>query len=153
MSTIAWDGVSLAADNAGWIGGAKFRTKKIFRRFIDGKECLCAVFGSLPFGLAALDYIAEAGERPDPKNYGDDESLDIAFIWPKGESPYTLTAGFVKIPVYAEFRACGAGREFAMGAMAAGATAEQAVLIAADHSDYSAFGATVLQHQPLADES
>lgn len=152
MSTIAWDGISLAADNAAWIGGCKFLSKKIFRVVIDGKRCLVAVFGSLPFGIAGLAYLMGEGERPDPKGYDYDDCSDWAFIWPEFEQPYCMTTGFVKIPCHAPFRACGAGREIATGALAAGATAGEAVKIVADHSDYSALGVTVMQHQdPTAD--
>lgn len=137
MTVIAWNGQWLAADRLeqsnkmAWKGGGKIR------RIASG-ELLCSC-GNAAQGIL-LEQWYEQGANPD--------------TWPGFQKPEDFTTLIIAqstgvvvyedvpalLPVVSRFMAWGAGRDFAMGAMAQGATAKEAVLIANQFSIYCGFG-------------
>ena len=136
MSIIAYDGKTLAADRQGTCADLAATHTKIKK--IPSGEVL-AWTGEEEQGLClALWY--EAGSPVDkwPKfQEGDDWTR---LIVASKEGVFTYEQVPKKVCVEDPFMAWGSGRDFAMGAMAMGADAEKAVLIANKHNIYCGKG-------------
>ena len=76
---------------------------------------------------AALNALAEHGLNT---KIGDDEGISL--IWLMGDGSVWAVEKEAIFRIDAKFHAEGSGRDIALGAMAAGASAEEAVLIACD---------------------
>lgn len=145
MTTIAFDGRILAVDRAGWIGnGIQYETDKLYE------------FNATPQGLPIMrGYYAAAGNAGDavaiarwlqgkdmaPPALVDRDSGKGLIV--TNEDPprvFRLTSALTCDPVYTLPWGDGAGLEMAIGAMAAGKTAAQAVEIVARHSMWAAIG-------------
>lgn len=127
MTTIAWDGKTLAADRRiDFDGVSDVETTKILKRR-DG--ALCGTSGAVSLGAAFKRWFlkGEKGERPVLSANG--ERANGLIIRPNGQLVVHDINGWYE--AQAKFYANGSGWELAMGAMHAGATAEQAVAIAA----------------------
>lgn len=148
MSTIAFDGVVLAADNGGWAGGLVGRSLKLVPLTMkDGSKWIFGTFGSAAFSEIALEFMA--GHGPAPLGTDFDEDLLPGAIWAlavnaDGEC-FRVQANFRFDKVLDPFASAGAGRDIAMGALAAGATAIQAINIAEQYTDYAKFGCTAMR--------
>lgn len=125
MTTLAWDGSSLAVDSLVTAGAAKWgQVRKIARV----RNAVCAFTGSVAGGLLLLEWYgdgAEPGEFPRLRADGFAELVVVR----EGKCLHfesTHMPSEVQAPA-----AWGTGREYALGALAAGATARQAVQIAA----------------------
>lgn len=128
MTTIAWDGRSLAADRKiSWGGGAMGETRKVHRRDSDG--ALIGVCGGTGVAQALADWFltGEVGVKPDLSPTDDDAASGL-IIRPDGALWHIYKHGLV--PVSAPFLAFGSGADYALGAMAQGATAREAVAVA-----------------------
>lgn len=140
MTTIAWDGKSLAFDSQTTCGG--HRDLSVIKAVKRG-AALAAAAGTSAKGLQFLDWF-RAGMAGDPPEAGseDDNSFwglivttDRLLIWNsagwlagKSDHPYTL----------------GSGGTYALGAMGAGADARAAVEIAARYDTGTGGDVTVL---------
>ena len=144
MTTIAYrDGV-LAADTAMARGGTLYpgSITKIVRA---SNGCLAGAAGTAGYNGAFLRWALAGMEGDPPTAKQDDRDCDTGIIFrPDGSVVlYEPTGWFETHPgVYA----IGSGREFALGAMRAGADAEQAVMAAAAHDPYTGVPVTVLRH-------
>lgn len=147
MTTIAWDGRELAADRGSWSGYVKSRVRKIFKREDrNGRPVLVAVCGDGGWAMAWLEWMYGTGAHPGP--YPDKDaklSMNIALVVDSRRRVWKHTANLQVMRALGRLHATGAGGEFALGAMAAGATARRAVLLTAKHSDCSAFGVDVVR--------
>lgn len=127
MTTVAWDGVTLAADRQVTFGNsADCETTKIARG-PDGS--LIGIVGRLQIGAALLRWFA-AGRKDERPALGDgDDGVQAIIINADGTLELHDRAGWAEItaPKYA----LGSGCEYAFGAMAMGADAVRAVYIAA----------------------
>ena len=130
MSVIAWDGKSLATDKLAIDCDLSSIVAKS-KRLDDGR--IVAWVGGHSSGQFLADWY-EKGADPDKwpsfQNGGDDGAR-LIIVHPGGrcqsyDNSMVPTPGEIEAP----FRAWGSGRDFAMGAMAMGATAEQAVEVA-----------------------
>lgn len=134
MTVIVWDGKHLAADKQATEGGLRHTTTKI-KRIEKGKfkGYLMAGAGCTSQANHMMAWF-ELGAEPEsfPK-YQDTEDLSaqLLVIAPSRE---ILRFDFNPIPCvfYDEVYAMGSGRDVAMGAMAMGADAKQAVEIASE---------------------
>ena len=128
MTTIAWDGKTLAADKMGDAGGMRITVTKI-RRAKDGS--LLGGAGTAAFCLEMFDWI-EAGAAPDklPKNQETDDWSCIIRIMPSGK---ILRYDKCAVPLVLEDgrTAIGSGRDYAVAAMHLGCDAITAVRVAA----------------------
>lgn len=142
MTTIAWDGRTLAGDAMTTWGGTPMRAcvPKVHKVTApNGRKALVGFSGSLAYGNAYLAWL-NGGDKPDPKV---PESTgwtvimvdDEGGIWQRSDTSdaWTLLGRRVNW-------ACGSGADYALGAMAAGATAEQAVKIASNLDTNTGFG-------------
>ena len=126
MTTIAWDGRTLAADSRNTVGGMPFTGIKAYR-LSDGR--LYAGSGSAEDCEAVLQWLETRGDKPNVK--------DFAAIVIASEKCFRLEDKLVLIPVLTRFHAVGSGRDYAIAAMAMGKTAQEAVLLACRFDIYS----------------
>lgn len=141
MTTVAWDGTTLAADRAAWSGNSCYRVRKVFRvETRDRGLVLVGVCGDGGFAMALMDWMRGKGEKPG--DYPDDskKSLAIALVIDSKRRAWKLDSRLFYTRVYGRCVASGAGHDAAMGAMLAGADARRAVLITAKCTDVSALG-------------
>lgn len=143
MTTIAWDGRTLAADRCSWSGGCRRSVRKVFKVTApDGRRYLVAFAGYGNFCLTVLAWMRGRGARPEPREYFEAKDLNqqcAVVIDGKGRV-WSLGNELVYCRMQERMFATGAGQEFAWGALEAGATAKRAVQIAAKRSDYAGFG-------------
>ena len=143
MTTIAWDGETLAADSCSWSGGARRKVKKVFR--IESKErgdLLVAFSGHGSFCLMVLDWMTGKADRPNPSDFYDRESIcsQCAVVIDSDKRVWSLGNDLFWQEMLESKYANGAGQDFAWGALEAGATAQQAIEIAMKRSDYAGLG-------------
>lgn len=137
MTTIAWDGKVLAADNGGHIGGLVFRTLKIEPVVINGVKYIVASAGSGAFARDAIQLMQ--GERTEMASWKEyDDELTLGSMWgiainAEGEC-FRIDASLQWDKVLDPFTAYGSGMEVAIGALAAGASAPRAIEIAAEYT-------------------
>lgn len=130
MTVIAWDGRTLAADRQATNAECRREVKKIYRL----KSGELASFCGLEAGARELLSWYEDGADPAkyPPLQATQDWVRLIVVTRKGVFEYEQRP--VKQPLKEKFFAWGSGRDFALGAMAAGATAKQAVLIASRYS-------------------
>ena len=138
MTTIAWDGKTLAADRKGEYGNLKLEVTKIFRLegtkrpdFMNG-AVLFAWAGTYQAGLAVKSWLEMKTEKPTLVG----EDGNGFFVEGEGDV-WRLENRLVRIPVNEKFYAAGSGRDFAMAAMALNQTAVQAVNLASKFDAYT----------------
>lgn len=126
MTTIAWDGKTLAADSQATSGTLRSRVVKIVR---SPSGFLCAGAGEFSAIIPWLRWV-EHGLVPEdqPEHLG--SKATVIIVDPRGKA-YTLEGTPIRVPVRDKFWAIGTGAELAIGAMAMGADAAQAVKVAA----------------------
>jgi len=136
MSVVVWDGKTLAADRQATLNNTKCQTRKITR--LPSGDLLAWV-GNSESGLALLKwYLSGADPETWPEvQKGDDWSRLIVVhkgkVWEYEQTP-------VKIPLHQKFGAWGSGSDLAIGALAMGADAVQAVKIASKFNIYCGLG-------------
>ena len=132
MTVIAWDGKTLCTDQQANDGSMKWEAEKAWyiTNKATGKICIVTGVGTLGYIIQLRDWFASGMETalditPNMAELivVDDEGLCV-FSGEKTYSPVRL-----KAPM-----AFGHGREYAMGAMAMGANASEAVTIANEYS-------------------
>jgi len=132
MTTVAWDGKTLAADSQGTIGGIRCKVAKILR---SRNGFLAAAAGPADAILPWLRWVA-AGLKPDEQPEQLSDKGMVMIVDPKGRV-YTFEGSPVRMPLLDKFWAFGSGGELAMGAMAMGADARTAVKVAAKFDVYT----------------
>jgi ATP-dependent protease HslVU (ClpYQ) peptidase subunit len=131
MTTVAYTKGVLAFDSkassggqhAGWVMKGK-KTNKY----------LIAACGSCEDIQAFMDWMESGGKQEDKKTYGLDRDVDInALVIDKKTRVYQYEGRLYPYVIEADIHALGSGREYAIGAMAAGSSAQQAVRIASKY--------------------
>lgn len=143
MTTIAWDGTTLAADACSWSGSARRRVRKVFKvRAKDGRVFLVAFAGEAAFAMAVLAWMRGEGVRPNCHDFMpvEDCGQQCALVIDEKRRVWQLSPTLVYIRHYERIYAFGGGHEFAWGALEAGATAREAVQIAIKRSDLAGLG-------------
>lgn len=136
MTTIAWDGKVLAADRQQTSGDMRTKATKIFR--LDNKTVV-AICGTLSCGLLLVEwYKAGAKAEAWPTFQQDDLWSRLIVATPKGIVEYEQLP--VPLPILEPFMAFGSGRAYALGAMAAGCGAREAVKIASKFDTFTGLG-------------
>lgn len=141
MTTLAWDGKTLAADRCTWSGPARRATRKVFKVTApDGRKYLIGFCGDGSFAIAVLDWMNGKADRPKHSDFGVNPENQFALVIDEQHRVWNLTANLNYLPYREKIFAMGGGQEFAWGALEAGATAKQAVTIAIKRSDYAGMG-------------
>jgi hypothetical protein len=146
MTTICWDGKNLAVDRGCWNGNMVTAGDKI--HLFNGDRLrrpefpagAWASMGDRAYIYATVAWLRyPSADRPVLAKPDElDESMGL-WVTDEGDC-YQFTKRLVLTPVSSYPIGLGAGGFFAMGAMVAGKTAREAVLLAAIHTDGSAFG-------------
>jgi hypothetical protein len=137
MTTIAFDGTTLAADRK---MGDRYNVQKIFK-VPQGYAAGC---GDYDYVIEIVQWLCDGADRnalpqlPD-KDRGRPDA-DVIVITPQGKVNW-LSWPFLRfVPLSEKKVAYGSGSDFALGAMAAGATAKQAVAIACKFDSHTGQG-------------
>lgn len=143
MTTIAWDGNTLAADRCSWSNGTRRQVRKVFSvRAPDGHKFLIAFAGNGMFALAILAWMRGERDKPDCAGFmkADEFENQCALVidekrrvWQLGNQ---LNYSLMRERIYA----FGGGQDIAWGALEAGATARKAIEIAMKRGDYAGLG-------------
>lgn len=130
MTVIAWDGKTLAADRQATSAECRREVKKIYRLANGSLASFC---GSESGARELLSWYEDGA---DPAKYpplqATQDWVRLILVTKKGVFEYEQRP--VKQPLLEKFFAWGSGRDFAIGAMAAGASAKRAVEIANRYS-------------------
>ena len=130
LSIVAWDGKSIACDSMSISGEYKQETEKM-RTLKDGT--ILAWTGPYENGLGLIDWW-NAGAVQDEWPVFQSKDGDWArLIVAKGNEVVEYEQLPYPQPVTTPYAAWGSGRDFAIGALAMGATAKEAVEVACKH--------------------
>lgn len=143
MTTIAWDGTTLAGDTLCVSYNLKREVQKIWR-LADGR--LYGGSGEYQ-GVLAVKQWLEDGEPDDKEPLLDDFSAMV--IDQKGHA-FRLESQLVYMPIVEPYFAVGSGRDFALAAMFLGKNAREAVELAALFDIYTGFKVETLTLTPQA---
>lgn len=130
----------MAADSGNWFSNVLYRSALKIARGPDGS--LHGVTGNAADAEQYVRWVLDGmqGDAPKPEATNRDEgrSAFLALVVAPDGHVRLWTAFGWEDHYDVPFIALGSGAEMAIGAMAAGATAEQAVAIVAEHSNYAA---------------
>lgn len=141
MTTVAYKDGVMAADSGSWFSNVVYRGAIKIAKGHDGS--LHGVCGNAPDAEGYLKWVNDGmvGDPPKPEatNREDGRSAFLALVVPSSGDVLRVWSAYGwenhnGVPCFA----IGSGSEMAIGAMAAGADAEHAVGIVAEHSDYAA---------------
>lgn len=126
MTVIAWDGKTLAADSQSSFGNLPtYGEQKIFRITNNGRTILFGATGRGADCVTVRRWLEGSRDKPDQV-----KDTFCAMAITEDRRIWQMMDDFVWAHVNKKFYACGSGVDYALGAMAHGATAEQAVRIA-----------------------
>ena len=137
MSVIAWDGKTLAADRQASFGGRVTTSVKIFKHedkligLIGPHESSCRLYNWILNGMNPVSF---------PRELESDGAIPIVYVIPRTGHAVKFEDCAYPIVVKDEFWAAGSGGDLALGAMAMGATAEEAVEVASKYNIYCGCG-------------
>ena len=142
MSIIAWDGTTVAADKRACIADAAHTTTKLWQVHTTPTIFL-GITGDESFGLSIKQWFLDGADPAKWPAFQITENWARLVVFEQGKRPYTYERNPVKQVVEDPFMAWGTGREFALGALAMGATAKEAVEVACRFSIYCGNGVDV----------
>lgn len=137
MSVVVWDGKTMAADKRACVGELAVQVAKAWR-VRDG--VVLAVTGDAGPGQMLVDWWVSGA---DPAKWPAVQATDNwtrLIVWEPGQRPYSYEQHPAKLHFEHPFMAWGSGRDYALGALAMGATARQAVEIASRFNIYCGNG-------------
>lgn len=140
MTTIAWKGGILAVDNQVTVGDNQKAKASIKTVEDKNNSRVFAITGSLTRGLRFIEDLKSntaPGDRTKLKG-----TIVLEFDLKTGRL-LSWESRHLPLPIESRYWADGSGCQFAMGAMDAGASAEEAIKIASRHDCYTGFGITV----------
>jgi hypothetical protein len=146
MSVVVWDGKSVVADKQATCAGLKLTATKI-RRVGDG--LILAWTGEQDSGeMMANWYVLGQDPAKWPSCQADKDLWCRLVVFHTDGSVETYERQPVPFPMLDAFMAWGSGRDYAMGAMARGATAREAAEIACRFDNGCGMGFDELQLAP-----
>lgn len=144
MTVIAWDGSVLAADKQATNAGLKMTATKL--RKING--CICAATGDWDRAQSLYEWFARGAK---PEDFPDFQKTDDGFVGMVVVHPDNTVVKYERAPypytIEDKLFAVGSGRDFALGAMATGANAIQAVHIASRFDSGCGMGVDYMKHK------
>jgi len=142
MTTIAWDGKTLAGDRRANAGGLPYSVTKVFR-LSDGR--LFAGSGTADCIEAVRDWL-EGNEKQRPSFTKDEDFAILVISKENGKlvcDRYELKCFPMRIEE--KFHAVGSGRDYAIAAMDFGKSAREAVEFASKYDIYTGNGIDVIE--------
>lgn len=136
MTTIAWDGRTLAVDRLGLCSNLPRRTRKLW----VSEHWAYGGAGNLPDITDIALWLAAGAKQEDRPTLEDGGSCGIAVRRRDGKAFKVEGKRPMLAPVSERFIADGSGRDFAIAAMALGKTARQAVAFASRFDVYTGLG-------------
>jgi hypothetical protein len=143
MTTIAWDGKTLAGDRKRNVRNTPVPATKVFRLpepVTVGNLPRVAMFGCAgdsSEAVAVADWLLRNAEKPMAKD------IDILAVDAYGKCHFAAN-NLVFYPIELQHWAVGSGADYAMGAMARGASAHEAVQVASLYDNGTGLGVDVL---------
>lgn len=126
MTVVAWDGKTLAVDRLGDASGQRVEIVK--GRISADNRYVLAWTGGIGEGLALAQWYDDGGFQHSPyPEFQNNNDRWCRLIVADGSGVVYFEQAPIEIPVLEEFAAWGSGRDYALGAMAMGATAKEAV--------------------------
>ena len=138
MTTLAWDGTTFAADRQLTASYMRHGGTKLFT--VDGG--IAGISGRYEVGLKIIAWLQsdrDPNKYPQMNEDRDDESAAIYWVTKAG-SAFRFFGYPLPVPITEPFFAGGSGRDYALGAMAHGADAIEAVQIACRFDSMSGVG-------------
>lgn len=147
MTTIAWDGKTLAADKMGDRSGLRTTLTKIWR-WHGTPQIILAGCGRIDHVVALKDWYENGAI---PENYpafqsNDDKGSTLIVV--RGALVFVYQATSVPVPIENCFDAWGSGRDFAISGMSLGLTAREAVEHAAKFDTGTGCGVDAFDVEP-----
>ena len=144
MTTIAWDGKTMAADKQSTGGGMKYLSLegKMHRGTYHGMPALFAGAGTSVYCDAVIEWLRAGMPNDKPEMPAAPDSFTVVVATELGIFEYIDSLR--PIPLGVRKWAIGSGAEYAFGAMAAGASAKRAVEIACTLDVNSGMGVDTL---------
>lgn len=132
MTTIAWDGKTMAADRRYVIGGTPLRAPepKIRRLTFRGEQAVAGASGDGTHGDMLIAWLAAGAREDQPPSLSDSEEDRCAVILATPSGVWVFANSITGVALGQIKWAAGSGADYALGAMAAGASAKRAVGIA-----------------------
>jgi len=145
MTTVAWDGKTLAADSLGDQNGLRMPTTKLHCGVLaDGVPFILGAAGETAWASMLLHWVRtltvgtlRTEKYPHQCNDGPDRNDPHALLVVGGLG-VLYKVGPMLVRLERDFHAVGSGRDYAIAAMHLGKTAEEAVSIACEFDCYSA---------------
>jgi len=128
MTVIAWDGKSIAADKLEAYGDIERTTDKL-ERFNEG---VLTFTGEATKGIELIEWFEKGRKKENWPEFQKTNDFAV-LIYAKGGCVEVFYQESTPVVLRGGFHAWGAGAKYAIGAMAAGKTAEEAVLITNDN--------------------
>ena len=145
MSVVAWDGKTLAADRQAGCAGLRIETRKIWRQE-DGT--VLAFTGSIDSMMMLLRWYREGAKVEQwPASQARKDWTRLIVVKPNLTINVYERYPEPEIVIYAP-TAWGAGRDYAIGAMAMGADARKAVEVTNQFSESCGFGVDAFDVRP-----
>ncbi len=147
MTTIAYKDRIMAADSGCFNGGLyEGEVDKISILPDAGVIGCCGEYGAI---LKVIEWLTAGGKPREKPRLSRDSEFTGLLVRPNGEVVH-YQLGLRPLRLTADFHAIGSGRQIAVGAMAAGASAEQAVRIACHYDQISMEPVTTQAVEELA---
>lgn len=141
MSVVVWDGKRIAADQQAALVDMRVRMEKVYRAK-DG--AVLAFTGNAALGLLLCAWYDAGARIEDWPSFQSTDDWCRLIVAKTGACAH-YEAQPIPIPVLDHFAAWGSGRDFAIGALAAGADALAAVEIASRFNVHCGMGATAME--------
>lgn len=144
MSIVVWDGTSLVADRQATCADMKIECQKI--HLLRGlTNTIVAFTGNIGEGLVLVDWVRNGQKKEEWPEFQKDNDRWCRLIIVIRNLVVMYETEPMPIPQYGPFNAWGSGRDFAMGALAMGANAVEAVEITCRFSTTCGLGFDVFR--------
>lgn len=152
MTTIAWDGKSLAGDRMLSIGSAAVRSpkSKIQRIVFCGEESLVGGAGSVEAIGAFICWLKSGGADDRAPLPSDSDGCQYSVIVANRNGVYYFANSTKPVFLGKVAWAIGSGADYALGAIAAGVSSKKAVQIASKYDTSTGMGVDSLSITPRA---
>ncbi len=142
MTTIAWDGQTLAADRMISYGDSCYEITKI-QKFED---YFIGTTGTTIFGLQMVEWFKQGAIKEKfPSTIGESVYNQMIVI-DKSKTIFLYECGYIPVKIESKQIAIGSGSSYALAAMKTGMSAIEAVRLAIELDIYSGFGVDSLEH-------